>query len=177
MSAGPDGSSRITNPCRTTLLCSGCQQTRDLSLFIFAQVSTTAAWRSWISVLTDGGGHQAAELGCSRMAAGVLRSAPRQRGRKYADGGCGSAERRAGRDPLRPRDAKIKLMCHSLMFHKSLLLALSSGKIPLDHGAYLFLRFSLCEGVTGGLSFVDCAIDMKRSENQIVFGPTPSIRL
>ena len=177
MSAGPDGSSRITNPCRTTLLYSGCQQTRDLSLFIFAQVSTTAAWRSWISVLTDGGGHQAAELGCSRMAAGVLRSAPRQRGRKYADGGCGSAERRAGRDPLRPRETKIKSGCHFLVLHKSLLLAPSSGKIPLDHGAYLVFWFFLCEGVTGGLSFVGRAIDMKRSENRIVFGPTPFIRL
>lgn len=102
---------------------------------------------------------------------------PRQRGRKYADGGCGSAERRAGRDPLRPRETKIKSGCHFLVFHKSLLLAPSSGKIPLDHGAYLVFWFFLCEGVTGGLSFVGRAIDMKRSENRIVFGPTPFIRL
>ena len=109
---------------------SGCQQTRDLSLFIFAQVSTTAAWRSSISVLTDGGGHQAAELGCSRMAAGVLRSAPRQRGRKYADGSCGSAERRAGRFAPRPGVLKMKFMNVTAFHISSPLLARAGRKNP-----------------------------------------------
>lgn len=55
---------------------------------------------------------------------------PRQRGRKYADGGYGSAERRAGRFAPRPGVLKMKFMNVTAFHISSPLLARAGRKNP-----------------------------------------------